>query len=65
MKQHCNELLYGTRDGANSLQIEGGTHSRGTHLKKNISQWRDSFEGTVFQGVALSWEYSIVKFSLK
>ena len=55
MKEQWDELLHSNRDGINSSQTEGSDHSRGegTHLE-SISQGSYSFEGTIFQGGALS-----------
>ena len=49
MKEQQDELLYSSRDGANSLHTEGSTHSRGYSFKKDFSG-RCSFEGVLFQG---------------
>ena len=57
MKEQPFELLCDIRDGANSLQIEGGAHLRGAHFKKHFSG--ESLIGgkRSFNGGALSRKY--------
>ena len=46
MKKQQDELLCSNRDGGNSLQTEGGAHSRRAIII-TISQVKRSFEGGV------------------
>ena len=62
MKEQQDERLCSNRIGANSLQTEGGAHSRGHSFKKHLSVEMLNRGGRYFDGGALLEKYGGVGF---